>query len=107
MALAPTVSHALAAQRGEAPWSILCTPDGLRLTAPGVIRGEESPAGATGVLEHCPYCSSTSFAALPPTAGMSMQLAVAHDTTPLLFLSAPCTLHAWRCAQPRAPPLSI
>jgi len=72
LALLPTVSHALAAQRGDA-WVEVCTTQGLQRVelAAAADDGEapQQPAGlATGHRDHCPLCQAAQAALLPPAA---------------------------------------
>jgi hypothetical protein len=79
----------------------------MRLVAVGIDGGESSPApaGAAAHLEHCPYCvQSAGTLGMPPAPIGVLPLPVASAERPALFLQAPHTLHAWRSAQPRAPP---
>ncbi len=104
LALAPTVSRALAFAHGEAAWTEVCTPLGLKLQAVADT-GEEAPAAHLGQLEHCGFCGfSTGAAPLPVAASHDLPAATAAEALPVLFLQAPRTLLAWRSAQPRAPP---
>ncbi len=107
MALLPTLSHALASARGDSAWAEICTPQGMRLVAVSADPDESSPAplSAAAHLEHCPYCAqSAGTLGLPPAPMGVPFLPVASAEPPALFLQAPHTLHAWRIAQPRAPP---
>ncbi|MBL8347401.1 MAG: DUF2946 domain-containing protein [Rubrivivax sp.] len=104
LALAPTVSRALAFAHGEAAWAEVCTPLGLKLQAVADA-GEEAPAAHLGQLEHCGFCGlSTGAAPLPVTASADLPSATAAEALPALFLQAPRTLFAWLSALPRAPP---
>lgn len=98
LALAPTVSHALAAADGGAPWSEICSADGAR-----GVPAEQRDA-SQHLLEHCPFCAVQPLAAaLPSTHAAFMPDMRAHEE-PWLFLHAPRTLHAWRHALSRGPP---
>lgn len=104
LALAPTVSRALASAHGEADWTEICTPLGLKLQAPADA-GDEAPAAHLGQLEHCGFCGlSTGAAPLPVLASLGLPAATAAEALPALFLQAPRTLFAWLSALPRAPP---
>ena len=107
LALLPTVSHALAFARGGAAWAEVCTPQGMRLVAVDAAQAADNgaPAQAAGHLEHCPLCALGADAPpLPPAPPAALRLPVAGAEPPPLFLQAARTLHAWRSAQPRAPP---
>ena len=89
-ACAPAVSHALAA---ASPWDVVCS-------APA---GDDTPTHAA---EHCPACLLQHAACgLPPADAVPPQAAALADHRPPAFLAAPRTLHAWRHADPRGPPV--
>jgi len=105
LALAPTLSHALALARGGSAWAEVCTPQGARLVALGDVASEPAPGQAVSHLENCPFCAlSSAGLAPPPAAPARLALPLAGNEAPPLFLHGPRTLHAWRSAQPRAPP---
>ncbi len=112
LALLPTLSRAMAhGAGGAASWAEICTPQGMKLVALDaldVAPGEPAaPAQAGHHLDHCPYCSLAGQAlGLPPAPVVAPALVLAAGHEPPLFLQAPRTLHAWRSAQPRAPPLN-
>jgi hypothetical protein len=103
VSLVPSLSHALAPATGT-NWVEVCTIHGSTWIQAGEEGTERTPASAH-VLDHCPYCSlHAPTLGLPPVAGSThLPLRLAHEA-PLAFLAAPCTLHAWVSAQPRAPP---
>lgn len=114
MTLSPTIAHALAAQRGQAPWSEICTTQTAGTAAQAVrgaskdpLAGEQAPVPVSiaAHLDHCPYCGlAASTPVLPPSTAVAPLLIVAHAGPAPLFLHAPRTPFAWRTAQPRAPP---
>ena len=99
-AWAPAVSQALAAQRGAAPWGLICSASNL--ASPD---GAPQPAQPAASGEHCPFCLSHAGSfALPPAAAPAVAVAVPAQVT---TASAPRTpkardLPAWALA--RAPP---
>ncbi|MDZ7813785.1 MAG: DUF2946 family protein [Ideonella sp.] len=106
LALAPTISHAVAHANGATPWTEICTPQGIKLVS---LTGEELPADATlspHSLEHCALCGLAASPAAPPaaSAGPALHQGLS-QAVPELFLQAPRPLFAWASAQPRAPPL--
>ncbi len=104
LALAPSVSHALAAGSAPEPGSEICST--LGLDAPSPAGGDES--GAVLHLEHCPLCTQTAHApGLPPAQAGVPAAAPGGQALPRAFLHAPHPLFAWTRAQPRAPPRSI
>ena len=105
LALAPTVSRALAFAHGKAAWAEVCTPQGLKLQEV-VDTGDEAPAAPAGEIEHCGFCGlPTGAAPLPVTASPDLPAASAADALPALLRQAPRASLAWLGAQPRAPPL--
>jgi len=112
LALLPTFSHALAWAQGQgqgqrtSPYVEICTPQGAKLVA---LKGEpadatQAPGAQAGHLQHCPLCGIAFDAPPPPMAAVALLLPIASARLPALYLHAPYTLHAWRSAQPRAPP---
>lgn len=95
LALAPTVSHALAAQLATAqPWSELCSIDG------------EADAGAR--LAHCPLCTQPGHTAALPATPLSLgALPVAGQQAPAAV--PPGVVAAFVPVAPpsRAPPLVV
>ncbi|HEX4325561.1 MAG TPA: DUF2946 domain-containing protein [Burkholderiales bacterium] len=102
-ALAPTVSHAMAAVRGGASWVEICTATGPALVK---VAAEQVPAkgGGTSHFDHCPFCSIHAGAAGLPPAAAALPVATGAYALPELFLRAPRPLFAWAAGQPRAPP---
>jgi hypothetical protein len=71
MALAPTLSHALNAARGQGGQMIeVCTSNGPRWMALGQVIPEPTDAtsapASPPVLDHCPFCLLSAERALPP-----------------------------------------
>lgn len=108
MALAPTLSHALAFVRGDAGvWAEVCTPQGMRLVVVDAASAvsEPAPVRADAHIEHCPFCALGADApGLPPAAPVALPQPLLPAFMPPLFLHAPYTPYAWRSAQPRGPP---
>lgn len=112
-ALAPSVSHAVAAAKGDASWIEVCTSAGPALVK---VADEQSPTpapaqpvpGDQGVhLEHCPFCFTHAGAfGLPPATLTVLPAAGSAELLPTLFYRAPRPLFAWAAGQPRAPPAS-
>jgi hypothetical protein len=67
---------------------------------------ERGQPGSAGVhLEHCPFCAPSAATLGMPPAQIGLPLLAAGELElPPRFLQASHTLHAWRSAQPRAPP---
>ncbi|MGV7206313.1 DUF2946 family protein [Oxalobacteraceae bacterium A2-2] len=99
-ALAPSVSHALAAR--TITWSEICTAEGAKLVADP----QKQPADPLQHhVKHCPYCATHGGSTtLPPPLPVSFAIIVGHDLYPPLYYRAPATLHSWAAAHPRGPP---
>ena len=103
LALAPTVSHALAASGPGNPWAEICSvAGGAKVVADAA--GTQADAGAH--LGHCPLCGQVGAAPALPSAEYVPVRIDGADALPSLFLHAPSTPFAWAAAQPRAPPAS-
>lgn len=111
-ALAPSVSHALAASNraGAAnPASLamqICSVAGLvSMDAMADPAADKSMDPAKHAFEHCPYCATHagSFALLPGAA-VNIALIEGHDLYPPLFYRAPQPLFSWSAGKPRGPP---
>ncbi|MBL8305533.1 MAG: DUF2946 family protein [Rubrivivax sp.] len=104
LALAPSVSRALAFAAGEGRWGEICTAQGARLVSLEE-RGDTAPL-ASASMDHCPFCMFGAGDGAAPLPGHAAALTprVATDAPPRLFLLSPRPLFAWRSAQPRAPP---
>jgi Protein of unknown function (DUF2946) len=105
LALAPTVSHALAKARGSTQWTEVCTPQGMRLVALDAQTTPEQQPAVGGHLEHCPWCGVGSISAgMPPAPPAVLPPAQPLRFVPPLFLQARQTPFVWAPAQPRGPP---
>jgi hypothetical protein len=107
MAVLPTVSRALAANRPAQVGVAVCAVAGPRALAVEAT-GIPQPAGPSGGIhrDHCPFCTlGVDQALLPvPDAGRTWSDATAASPLASLATAAP-PRHAWLRAQPRAPPL--
>ena len=108
MALFPTVSHALAAQRGADLWTEICTPQGMRQVAlpeEGQADPASSPVQAAGHLKHCLFCLTHSVGlGMPPVGLQVLAPVVTTAAVPRPTLQAPPAHDAGCNAQARAPP---
>lgn len=105
-ALAPSVSHALAARNSNVGIAELCTTNASNASSV-VIQGQEKPLKDALLhhLEHCPFCTTHGGTfALPPPLPVSFAVIGGHDVFPALFYRAPTPLFSWSAAQPRGPP---
>lgn len=115
-ALAPSVSHALAASRGETAWEICRSTDGARakpvsrelLAAIAAAALEDSATRIDAAMSDCGYClpHAGSYLLLPDAAP---ELAVlgGHEVRPFLFYHAPQPLLMLSAAPPRGPPAAV
>ena len=106
-ALAPAISHAVAAVQGGASWVEVCTATGPALVK---VAGEQAPAapeqdGQGMHMEDCPFCLSHAGSfGLAPAAEAALPASLGTDPAPALFYQSPRPLFAWAAAQARAPP---
>jgi hypothetical protein len=109
-ALAPGVSHALAARGGDrVAWSPVCTVAGVRWVLAGDERRVDhrsSDAFDAGT-EHCPFCATHagSFGLAPVALKLFVPTAATYARPALHRCPAPHP-HAALHARPRAPPES-
>ncbi len=107
LALAPTVSHALAASGPGNPWAEICSVAGGKVVMADAAGVAGSQAEAGTHLGHCPLCGQLGSAPALPVAESAGSFAVdGADFLPALFARSPSPLFAWAAAQPRAPPAS-
>lgn len=106
-ALAPSVSHALAASSPLDGLAEICTVNGVKTVKLSLADGDQpAPKSLAHHFEHCPYCMSHGGApALPPANAGTVAVLTGHDTYPPLFYHAPRSLYSWAAANPRAPPV--
>lgn len=106
-ALAPSVSHALSAQRGSA-WTEVCSANGVKMVQ--TMEGQGDPVqvdgeNAAGHLDHCAFCATNpASATLLPGSARCIPVQPGRDTYPPLFFQSPSPLAVWTPAQSRAPP---
>lgn len=111
--VAPAISHAFAEHASPAhaqPHSAandsaaedVCSTDASTGSAHASGHGPNSSPALH--LEHCPFCHLHADALQLPAVSMPVLPCASKPGRPLLFFLAPSLLHAWRSAQPRAPP---
>lgn len=116
-ALAPTVSHALAAKARGASWSDICTAgighnaghDKDHSSANRANNGTRPDTGSgsgSGMdMNDCGYCVPHAGSAGPPrTAVFFLPAITVPFAHPALFYQSPAPLFIWSAAQSRAPP---
>lgn len=97
--LAPTLSHALAAARGEPAWNAVCT------TLPAADRDGVPGAPDAAADAACPYCLQPAFgSALPPAGPAVPALAAGQDALPGPAATPAARPQPWPAAAPRGPP---
>lgn len=95
LALAPSISHALNADRASNAWTQICSASG----------SSEPPRSAAMQLEHCGLCVVAAHAlGMPPAPVAVVSVPEGIAFVAALFLQAPHPLFAWRPPQARAPP---
>lgn len=102
-ALAPTISHAMAASSDSVDTVQICTMNGMKL-----VSVTDSPAGKTilddHVFKHCPYCVMHSGGAALPTKPVIFAFVAPAASYPPLFYQSAVPLLSWTAAAPRGPP---
>jgi hypothetical protein len=105
-ALAPTVSHKMAASEPAKEEVQLCTKAGIVKIA--VDRSQANkPAAPTPdhMFKHCPYCATHGGTfALLPVPNFVFPFVRQQLVRPALFFQSMLPLFAWTVAEPRAPP---
>lgn len=116
-ALAPSISHALAAANGGRTTLMeicsITTTKFVEVAEVAEVADNQSntspaPAEKSGMhFEHCPFCLSHagSFALLPVST-FAMPVVIGVPALPFLFYQSPRPLFMWTTAQSRAPPAS-
>lgn len=107
-ALAPAISHAVAAAKG-APndWMEICTITGSKMVMVDAEPAPQAPASSEHSVhfEHCPFClSHAGNLGLLPAIDFVLPLVSGDHVLPSLFYQSSRPLFAWAVAQPRAPP---
>lgn len=104
-ALAPSISHALAAADASSGTVEICTVTGEKLVTLNVADSGKTPFPAKHSMEHCAFCGShAGFHALTVAPFITVLRDAGRDIYPPLFYSAPQSQHAWSAAKPRGPP---
>lgn len=107
-ALAPAISHALAARTPVSYVAEICS-----VAGDGAVKmvheGAPDPSGPAKDALHagdCPFClTHAQLPALPPATSDLIAVASATFPLPSLFYQASRQLYAWAAPQSRAPPL--
>lgn len=105
-ALAPAISHALAAGGASAVTLEICTVNGYKVVKVTDSDSSKAPATSKHGMEHCAFCAAHGGTfALAASSSLVFAIDSGRDIYPPLFYAAPRSLHAWSAANPRAPPL--
>ncbi|MES2935412.1 MAG: DUF2946 domain-containing protein [Pseudomonadota bacterium] len=112
-ALAPSISHAMAAATGtNNSWVEICSIDGIKQIKAGESKVSSLPDSKSSLptekdmaSAHCPFCQTHASAfVLPPTAAVILPAINGSNSFPALFYQSPSPLFIWAIAQSRAPP---
>lgn len=104
-ALAPTVSHALAASRPAIPVDVCSVDGGAPFATAAALLMQHEHAGMS-VLDDCGYClTHAGTHGLPPPVHAPPPLVLGAEPRPFLFHHAPRPLAVWLAAVPRGPPV--
>jgi hypothetical protein len=105
-ALAPTVSHALAASRPAIPVDVCGADGGAPFAAAAALLMQDERHASMGVPDDCGYCLVHAGShGLPPPVHAPLVLVDGAEPRPFLFHHAPRPLAAWLAAVPRGPPV--
>jgi len=110
MVLAPSLSQATAALRGEpSSWSQICRSSVVSPRAQQSVLAARAAAeqdSPHGLFADCPACSlaGQDLAPAPPSTACPVLQSSLAFAMPERFYSAPHSAHAWAPAQSRAPP---
>jgi hypothetical protein len=104
-ALAPTVSHALAASRPAISVDV-CSVDGGAPFAAAAALLMQDDHGAMGLAGDCGYCLTHAGShGLPPPVHSLFVPVLGAEPRPFLYHHAPRPLAIWLAAVPRGPPV--
>lgn len=104
-ALAPSISHALAAASSSSDTVEICTVDGYKLVKAPAPESGKAPASAKHAMQDCGFCSVHGGThALTGSPSVVLAAGAQRAMYPPLFYTAAHRLHAWSAANPRAPP---
>ena len=105
-ALAPTVSHALAASRPVIPVDVCSVDGGAPFAAAAALLMQDEQHAGMGALADCGYCLVHAGShGLPPPVHALPALVDGAEPRPFLFHHAPRPLAVWLAAVPRGPPV--
>lgn len=106
-ALAPTISHAMAAAAVQATEEVqVCTMEGMiTIVVDKAQSGKPAAPTPDHVFKHCPYCVvHGGSVSLPPAPAFVFPVSPPATVYPPLFYRSAAPLFAWTAANPRGPP---
>ena len=104
-ALAPSVSHALAASRPDIPVDVCSEHGGAQLAVTVALLNQDQDHHHGGLLKDCGHClAHAGSAGMPPSGPCVLPQASAPSERPYLFYHAPRPLPLLCAAAPRGPP---
>jgi hypothetical protein len=107
-ALAPSVTHVLAAAAGGSnAWMEICSTTGTKFISSAVAQKTNPAAPSDQSMQHghCPFClAHADMTVLPTTHLFVLPLLAGAEMFPSLFYQSPRPLFMWTAAQSRAPP---
>lgn len=109
-ALAPAISHAMAAPAfASAVEEVqVCTMAGMKTIVLANTASGKQPAPASDHLsKHCACCPPHGASFLPPALAFAFPLVPQSSIRPALFYQSATPLFAWTSASPRGPPALI
>ena len=101
-ALAPSISHALLAQKIGADWGEICTAQGSRWVKTDTATDTKTVNHAYGSVKHCPYCASDL-----PALFVAPKISVVHYFSSVQTVKLPHPYESsaiWQVSLARAPP---
>lgn len=106
-ALAPAISHAMAAMEDDqTPWAQICSANGARFIPLDLNTDTPQQDRQPMAMDHCAYCltHAGSFAVFSdvPLPVVSADFGLDYPTR---FYQSPSRLFVWATASPRAPPV--
>ncbi|MBT9599167.1 MAG: DUF2946 domain-containing protein [Vitreoscilla sp.] len=105
LAIAPTISRAMAADSDGPFQAEVCTPKGVKLVDAEGGSGDPAAPQAGGLhLDHCPLCGLAAGVSLLPAHEARGLGHATRGMAPGPFPHLPCCVFTWPRAQPRGPP---
>jgi hypothetical protein len=109
-ALAPAISHAMAAPAyaSSSEEVQVCTMEGMKvIVIAGTSSGKPDKPMPDHMSKHCVCCPAHGVSFMPSPLGFAFPVLSQTSVRPLLFYRAPTPLFAWTSPSPRGPPSLI